>query len=58
MKQLLERVTADGSNTICLMGENDVDINEQLARFISKQTPEGGLFALDSSEDDIFNGIE
>jgi hypothetical protein len=53
-----QRVTADGSNTICLIGEKDIDINEQLAKSISKQTSEGDLFALDSSEDDIFNGIE
>jgi hypothetical protein len=54
-----QRVPVDGSNAIRVMHEMEIDINEQLAKSISdQQTSEEDLFGLDSSEDDIYDGIE
>ena len=71
VKDCFPRVTANGSNTMLVIRETEIDINDQLAKSISRRISErleverleaerleaeGELFELDSSEDD--NGIE
>ena len=59
VRDCFQRATTDGSNIIRVIHETEINIIEHLSTSISEhQRSEEDLFKLDSSEDDIYNGIE